>query len=84
MPIEDLGVVSGVIQALIFFSFLAAIILVPRYLSYKNRSKLHETLRAAIEKGQPMPPELIDALRGGGGESTSGRPPRTPIFGAER
>jgi hypothetical protein len=67
MPIEDLGVLSGVIQALIFFSFLGAIILVPRYLSYKNRAKLHETLRAAIEKGQPMPPELIDALRGGGG-----------------
>lgn len=72
MPIEDVGVFAGIIQALIFFSFLAAIIIVPGYLRYKSRTKLQDTLRVAIEKGQPMPPELIEALRGDSGSPDRG------------
>jgi hypothetical protein len=62
MEVADLGVLAGVLQALIFFSFLAIIIVGPRYLRSRDRDKLHETLRIAYEKGQPVPPELIDAL----------------------
>ncbi|MGC1304069.1 MAG: DUF6249 domain-containing protein [Caulobacteraceae bacterium] len=47
----------------IIFAFLAAIIIVPQYLRYRDRARLHETLRVAFEKGQPVPPELIDALQ---------------------
>lgn len=56
------GEMAGVAQAVIFFTFLAAIIIGPRYLRSRDRDKLHETLRIAYEKGQPVPPELIDAL----------------------
>jgi hypothetical protein len=49
--------------AFIFFSFLAAIILVPQVLIYNDRRRLHETLRIAFERGQPIPPELIMALQ---------------------
>lgn len=56
------GEMAGVAQAVIFFTFLAAVIIGPRYLRSRDRDKLHETLRIAYEKGQPVPPELIDAL----------------------
>src|ERR1700744_4057117 len=62
MELADLGVISSVLQALIFFGFLAIIIVGPRYLRSREREKLHETLRIAYEKGQPVPPELISAL----------------------
>ncbi len=54
--------VSSVAQTLIVFAFLTAIIIGPRYLRSRDRDKLHETLRIAYEKNQPIPPELIDAL----------------------
>jgi hypothetical protein len=62
MDIADLGIIESILQALIFFTFLAVIIVGPRYLRAREREKLHETLRIAYEKGQPVPPELISAL----------------------
>ena len=47
-----------------FFAMIAAIVLVPRYLRDKERVRMHETLRMAYEKGQPVPPELIAAMQG--------------------
>lgn len=47
----------------IVFAFLAAIIIVPQYLRYRDRARLHETLRVAFERGQPVPPELVEALQ---------------------
>lgn len=46
----------------VFFVFLAAIILVPRWFKNKERQELQATLRAAIERGQPLPPEVIDSI----------------------
>ena len=34
------------------------------YFAAKDRAQLHETLRVAYEKGQPVPPELIATLQG--------------------
>ena len=53
------------IETMIFFVFLGAVILVPGYLKSKDRARLHETLRIAYEKGQPVPPELIQAIQSG-------------------
>lgn len=47
----------------IFWAFVAAVVLVPLYLRHKDRERMHETLRMAYEKGQPVPPELISALQ---------------------
>jgi hypothetical protein len=33
------------------------------YFSARERAQLHETLRVAYEKGQPVPPELIESLQ---------------------
>lgn len=47
---------------LAFFAMIAAIVLVPRYFKSIERQKLQDTLRAAYEKGQDMPPELITSM----------------------
>jgi len=57
--------ITGVLVTAIFWGFVAAVVLVPLYLRYRDRGRLHETLRIAYEKGQPVPPELIDALKSG-------------------
>lgn len=44
------------------FTMIAAIVLVPNYLRIRERREIQKTVRAAIEKGQPLPPELIEAL----------------------
>ena len=48
-----------------FFAMIAAIVLVPKFLRARERERLHETLRMAFDKGQPVPPELIEALTPG-------------------
>jgi hypothetical protein len=48
---------------LAFFAMIAAIILVPGYYRSREKERLHETLRLAYEKGQPVPPEMIEALQ---------------------
>jgi hypothetical protein len=44
------------------FAMIAAIVIVPSWLKSRERAEMQNTLRAAIDKGQPMPPEVIDAL----------------------
>jgi hypothetical protein len=54
------------------FLLVGALVLVPAYLRSKERQKLQETLRLAIEKGQPLPTEVVDAM------SSNVRAMRTP------
>lgn len=46
------------------FAMIAAIVIAPRYFKSLERQKMAETLRAAIDKGQPLPPEMIEAMSG--------------------
>ena len=45
-----------------FFAMIAALVIVPRYFRSMERQKMAEALRSAIEKGQPLPTEMIDAM----------------------
>ncbi|WP_425998065.1 DUF6249 domain-containing protein [Caulobacter sp. DWR1-3-2b1] len=47
---------------IIMFLVIGAICIVPVYLKSRERIEMQSTLRAAIEKGQPVPPEVIEAL----------------------
>ena len=51
-----------VLVPIAFFAMIAAIVIVPNYLRSQERQKLQDTLRAAIEKGQPLPPEVVTAM----------------------
>jgi hypothetical protein len=53
-----------IVTSLIFWSFLAAVIIVPIYFRHRDRVAMHETLRSAFEKGVPLPPDLITQLQG--------------------
>ncbi len=53
---------SSILVPIGFFAMIAAIVLVPGWLKSRERSEMQATLRSAIDKGQPMPPEVIDAL----------------------
>lgn len=65
---------AGIVIAAIFWTFVASVILVPVYLRHRDRQQMHETLRLAYERGQPVPPELIEALQ----NNTPARPMSTP------
>jgi hypothetical protein len=55
-----------------FFAMITAIIVGPRYFKSVERQKMADTLRAAIERGQSLPPEVMDAM------SADVRPPPSP------
>ncbi len=44
------------------FVMIIAIVVVPAWLKSRERREMQATLRTAIEKGQPLPPEIVDAM----------------------
>lgn len=44
------------------FVMIVLIIAIPAYFKNKEKQEVQATIRAAIAQGQPLPPELIDAL----------------------
>jgi hypothetical protein len=64
--------VEGILSLMIPFAgmfMIIAVVIGPiwirSYYRAREREQLHETLRAAYEKGQPPPPELIEKLTSG-------------------
>jgi hypothetical protein len=53
---------ESVLIVLIIFGSIASLFIVPRYFKSVERQKMAETLRAAIEKGEPLPTEVIEAM----------------------
>lgn len=53
---------TGIIAILAIFGTITAIVVVPTYLKSKEKRETQETMRRAIDKGQPLPPEVIDAM----------------------
>jgi len=47
---------------IIMFFVIGAIVIVPIWLKSRERLEMQATLRAAIDKGQPVPTEVIEAL----------------------
>jgi Domain of unknown function (DUF6249) len=57
--------VEGIIGTLVPFGIMAmivALVVIPRYFRSIERQKMADLMKAAIERGQPLPPEAIDAL----------------------
>lgn len=51
-----------VIAILSVFGTITAIIVGPTYFKTRERRDMQKTVRAAIDKGQSLPPEVIEAL----------------------
>lgn len=52
----------GIIAILAVFGTITAIIVGPSWLKSRERREIQTTVRSAIDKGQPLPPEVIEAL----------------------
>ena len=44
------------------FAMIGAIVIVPSWLKSRERREMHSTLRSAMDKGLPLPTEIIDAM----------------------
>lgn len=44
------------------FLMVVAIVVWPKIIRAREQAEMQATVRAALEKGQPLPPELIDAM----------------------
>ncbi len=67
-----------VLGPLIFFGFLAAVILIPIWLREKTKQSAHHLISQALEKGQPLDPDLMrDLTRGSVRQQQVDRPRRT-------
>lgn len=53
---------SEILIPISLFAMIAALVIVPRYFRSIERQKMADTLRVAIEKGQPLPTEVIEAM----------------------
>ena len=56
---------EGILVPIALFAMIAAIVIGPKYLRSKERERLLDTLRVAYDRGQPVPPELIENLTAG-------------------
>lgn len=56
---------AEILIPLAFFACIAAIFILPAHFKSKERERMQDTLRAAIEKGQPLPPEVMTAVTHG-------------------
>lgn len=64
------------------FIMVVAIIAIPAWLKSRDRREMQKTLRAAIDKGQPLPTEIIEAMSKEGARppSTAGRDMRIGVI----
>ena len=53
---------EGILVPITIFLVLGAMVIAPRYFKSRERESLQATLRAAIERGQPLPPDVIEAI----------------------
>ena len=56
---------AEVLVPLAFFAMIVAIVALPTYFKTKERTRLHDTLRVAYERGQPVDPALIEMIQRG-------------------
>ena len=56
---------AEVLIPLAFFGMIVAVVALPIYFRTKERTKLHDTLRIAYERGQPVDPAIIAAIQQG-------------------
>jgi hypothetical protein len=53
---------EGILIPITLFAMIAVVVVLPRYFKSQERQKMADTLRAAIDKGQPIPPEVVEAI----------------------
>jgi hypothetical protein len=57
-----MGDITGLMAVIMTFGTVIAIVVLPSYFRTRERLAMQDTLRSAIDKGQPLPPEVIEAM----------------------
>ena len=57
---QDMG--PEIVVPVSLFSMIAAIVLVPSWFKTRERRDMQETVRHALDKGQALPAELVEAI----------------------
>ena len=57
-----LGELIGMVSVVLIFGSIPAIFIARSFFRSRERLEMQKTIRAAIEKGQPLPNEMIDAI----------------------
>jgi len=58
----DYEVFIPIVGSICLFGMITAVVVLPAYFKSRERQSLQNVIRAAIEKGQPLPPEVIEAM----------------------
>ena len=53
---------EAILVPISFFVMIAALFIVPRYFKSREREEMQQTIRAAIERGDGLSPEAIEAM----------------------
>lgn len=53
---------TAVLVVAIIFGSIAAVIIAPMYFRSQERQRMQETIRAAIERGEPLPVDMNQAI----------------------
>ncbi len=59
---EVLGPLTGLVSVILIFGGIPAIFIARSFFRSRERMQMQQTIRVAIEKGQPLPPEMIEAI----------------------
>ena len=54
---------EDILVPIFLFVSIAAAVIAPFYFRSRDRAKLLDTVRTAYDRGQPVPPELIEAMQ---------------------
>jgi hypothetical protein len=57
-----LGELIGLTAVVLIFGSIPAIFIARSFFRSRERIQMQQTIRVAIEKGQPLPPDLIEAI----------------------
>lgn len=60
------GFEAGLLVPIVLFMMPVFIVGIVMYFRAKDRAETQKTIRLAIEKGQPLPPEYLDSLQKAG------------------
>lgn len=59
------GDVLEILIPISMFAMIAAIVVLPSYFKSQERQRMAEALKASIDKGEPLPPEVVTAISSG-------------------
>ncbi|MFT4075522.1 MAG: DUF6249 domain-containing protein [Asticcacaulis sp.] len=59
----DLEMIVPIVSIVFFFGSITAVVAIVSFTKSRDRTEMQKTVRAAIEKGETLPPEFLESLQ---------------------